>query len=84
MLYDVVAVETRPGFKVWVRFENGVAKTLDVLDAMTARREAEARELVARAEAHLATLRLALAAGRRPETALTGKLAGAPSESSTR
>lgn len=52
------------------RFENGVAKTLDVLDALTARREAETRELVARSDAHLASLKLALAAGRRPETGL--------------
>jgi outer membrane protein TolC len=52
------------------RFGAGVLKTLDVLDAATARREAEMRELVARAEARLAVLRLAFAAGRPPETAL--------------
>ena len=45
-------------------------KTLDVLDAATARREAETRELVARVEAHAATLRLAVKAGRAPETVL--------------
>jgi hypothetical protein len=43
---------------------------LDLLDAATARREAETRELVARAEANTAVLRLALVAGRRPEEAL--------------
>jgi outer membrane protein len=53
------------------RFRAGVVKTLDVLDAATARREAETRELVARADAHAARLRLALAAGERPESALT-------------
>ena len=52
------------------RFRSGVVKTLDVLDAATARREAETRELVARVEAHAATLRLAVKAGRAPETVL--------------
>lgn len=51
-------------------FRAGVAKTLDVLDAATARRETQPRELVARTEAHLAALRLALAAGRAPESML--------------
>lgn len=32
MLYDVVAVEARPGFKVWVRFENGVQGEADLSD----------------------------------------------------
>lgn len=32
MLYDVVAVEARPGFKVWVRFENGVEGEADLSD----------------------------------------------------
>ncbi|MEJ2239017.1 MAG: DUF2442 domain-containing protein [Gemmatimonadales bacterium] len=32
MLYDVVAVETRPDFKVWVRFENGVEGEADLSD----------------------------------------------------
>lgn len=50
------------------RFGAGVIKTTDVLDAVTARREAEMRELVARAEAWLAQFRLALAAGERPES----------------
>jgi outer membrane protein TolC len=54
------------------RFRAGVVKTLDLLDATTARREAETRELVARADAHTAALRLAVKAGRRPETALNG------------
>lgn len=50
------------------RFRSGVVKMLDLLDATTARREAETRELVARAEAHAALLRLAVKAGRRPES----------------
>ncbi len=54
------------------RFRSGVVKTLDLLDATTSRREAETRELVARAEAHAAALSLAVKAGRRPETALDG------------
>jgi outer membrane protein len=54
------------------RFRAGVVKTLDLLDVTTARREAETRELVARADAHTAALRLAVKAGRRPETALNG------------
>ena len=52
------------------RFRSGVVKMLDLVDATTARREAETRELVARAEAHAATLRLAVKAGRRPESVL--------------
>ncbi|HQR46069.1 MAG TPA: hypothetical protein PK598_08655, partial [Thermoanaerobaculia bacterium] len=52
------------------RFRSGVVKMLDLLDATTARREAETRELVARAEAHAAALRLAVKAGRRPESVL--------------
>lgn len=32
MLYDVVAVEARPGFKVWVRFEDGVEGEADLSD----------------------------------------------------
>jgi outer membrane protein TolC len=52
------------------RFAKGVAKTLDLVDAVTARREAETRELMARAEAHLATFRLAVAGGRSPESVL--------------
>ena len=54
------------------RFQAGVVKTLDLLDATTARREAETRELVARADARTAALRLAVKAGRRPETVLNG------------
>jgi outer membrane protein TolC len=61
------------------RFGAGVVKTLDVLDAATARREAETRELVARADARAAQLRLALAAGERPESMLA---AGEPPASS--
>lgn len=52
------------------RFRAGVVRTIDVLDAATARREAETRELMARAEASLAALRLAYAAGRAPESAV--------------
>jgi outer membrane protein len=52
------------------RFRSGVAKMLDLVDATTSRREAETRELVARAEAHAAVLRLAVRAGRRPESVL--------------
>jgi len=52
------------------RFATGVVKMLDVIDAATARREAETRELVARADANAAVLRLALVAGSRPESAL--------------
>ncbi len=54
------------------RFRAGVVKTLDLLDAASARREAETRELVARADAHAAALKLAVKAGRRPESALNG------------
>jgi outer membrane protein len=52
------------------RFKSGVVRMIDVLDAATARREAETRELVARAEAHAAALRLAVKAARAPETVL--------------
>lgn len=52
------------------RFRAGVVKTTDLLDAATARREAEMRELMARAEAWLTQLRLALAAGEAPESIL--------------
>ena len=52
------------------RFASGVVKTIDVLDAATASREAQTRELVARAEAQLSLLRLAVKAGRAPESVL--------------
>ncbi|OYW04655.1 MAG: hypothetical protein B7Z61_08860 [Acidobacteria bacterium 37-71-11] len=52
------------------RFKTGVVKMIDLLDATTARREAETRELVARADATAASLRLAVLAGRSPESAL--------------
>ncbi len=61
--YEVERVTTE-------RFRQGVVKMIDLLDADTARREAETRELVARAEAHLALFRLAVKAGRQPESAL--------------
>lgn len=54
------------------RFRSGIVKTLDLLDATTSRREAETRELVARAEAHATAFRLAVRAGRRPESVLNG------------
>ena len=52
------------------RFRQGVVKMIDLLDVTTARREAETRELVARADAHLTHMTLATKAGRRPESAL--------------
>jgi outer membrane protein len=52
------------------RFASGVVKMLDLLDASTARREAETRELVARARAIEAALRLAVASGKPPEAVL--------------
>ena len=52
------------------RFKTGVVKMIDLLDVSTARREAETRELVARADAAAAVLRLAVQAGRRPESVL--------------
>ena len=52
------------------RFASGVVKTIDVLDATTASREAQTRELVARADAQLALLRLAVKSGRAPESVL--------------
>lgn len=52
------------------RFRSGIVKMIDLLDASTARREAETRELVARTEAVAARLRLAVAAGRAPESVL--------------
>jgi outer membrane protein TolC len=54
------------------RFRAGVVKTIDLLDAVTARREAEMRELMARAEAHLSAFHLAVKAGRVPESVLPG------------
>jgi len=52
------------------RFGRGIVKTLDVLDASTALREAETRELVARAEAQAALIRLAVVSGRNLEEVL--------------
>jgi len=46
------------------RFEQGLDKMIDLLDAETALREAEVRELVARYDAALATHRLNFASGR--------------------
>lgn len=50
------------------RFAGGVVKMLDLIDASTARREAETRELVARTHSCTAALRLAVRSGRAPET----------------
>ena len=52
------------------RFKTGVVKMIDLLDATTARREAETRELVARADATAAALRLAVQAGRPADSVL--------------
>ncbi len=52
------------------RFKKGVVKMIDLLDASTARQEAETRQLVAAAEAYLATFELAVRSGRQPESAL--------------
>ncbi len=52
------------------RFKTGVVKMIDLLDATTARREAETRELVARADATAAALRLAVQAGRAADSVL--------------
>jgi outer membrane protein TolC len=49
------------------RFEQGVVRTLDVLDASAARREAEGRELSARAAAWRSSFELMTALGRAPE-----------------
>jgi hypothetical protein len=32
MLYDVTAAEAREGFRVWVRFENGIEGEVDLSD----------------------------------------------------
>ena len=32
MLYDVIAVEARGGFKIWVRFEDGLEGEVDLSD----------------------------------------------------
>lgn len=52
------------------RFRTGVVKMIDLLDAATARREAETRELAARAEAASARVRLAVRSGQPPESML--------------
>ena len=52
------------------RFKQGVVKMIELVDTTTALREAQTREIVARAEAHLAALSLAVKAGRRPEEVL--------------
>ncbi len=52
------------------RFKTGVVKMIDLLDAATARREAETRQLVACGEAAAAALRLVVESGRAPETVL--------------
>jgi outer membrane protein len=52
------------------RFSSGVVKMIDLLDASTALREAETRELVSRAGATAALLHLATQSGGRPESVL--------------
>ena len=52
------------------RFKQGVVKMIELVDTTTALREAQTRAIVARAEAHLASLSLAVKAGRRPEEML--------------
>jgi outer membrane protein TolC len=52
------------------RFRTGVVKMIDLLDAATARREAETRELASRAEAASARVRLAVRSGQPPESML--------------
>ena len=52
------------------RFKKGVVKMIDLLDASTARQEAETRQLVAAADAYLATLELAVRSGRQPESVI--------------
>ena len=52
------------------RFKKGVVKMIDLVDASTARQEAETRQLVAAAEAYLATLELAVRSGRQPESVI--------------
>jgi len=53
------------------RYRQGIEKTTDLIDAASARHQAESRELLARTDAHLATLRLAVAAGHSPESVLS-------------
>lgn len=65
------------------RFESGVVQMIDLLDATTSRWQAATRELVARAEARLATLELALEAGRDPESVLQPRSAPADIEEET-
>jgi outer membrane protein TolC len=55
------------------RFKQGVVKMIELVDATTAMQEAQVRELVARADAHLASLALAAKAGRRPEEMLNNQ-----------
>jgi outer membrane protein len=66
------------------RFRRGLVRTVDVLDAETARREAEARELTTRAQAHLALLELVTKSGLRPESALDGGTSAAEVSGDTR
>jgi outer membrane protein len=52
------------------RFSAGVVKMIDLIDATTALREAETRELVSRAGATAALLQLAVQSGANPESVL--------------
>ena len=60
------------------RFRQGVTPLLDLLDATTTRREAEARELVARADGHRTALHLLVAAGWEPERVFASGKAADP------
>jgi len=62
------------------RFDKGVVRMIDLLDATTAQREAETRELVARAEAQLASFRLSHLAGEGPEGTMTTRNDDTPGE----
>ncbi len=52
------------------RFKTGLVKMIDLLDATTARREGETRELVERADATATALHLAVKSGRPPESVI--------------
>lgn len=62
---------------VSARYGQGILRTLDVLDATAARREAEARDVSARAAAWRSALALAVATNRPPESVLDRKTADA-------
>ena len=71
---DAVTAAREAERVVEARFRQGVVRMIDLLDAGTARREAETRELEARVDAWRALLRLSTHAGRAPEDALPGAI----------